>query len=339
MKPSPQALPGLLKRLDPATILVLCFGPDEALARERAAQFGAQTGVARDDPFARVDLSADAVAADPARLADEACALGLMTPRKLITVSDASDALVGGVEALLANPHAANLVVMTAGDLGKRSALRLAVEAAPRALAVACYADDDRGMRSLIETEARALGLGLDRAAVDQLLRVTGNARDIARAELEKLSLYVGRGPVSVDAIEAVCADDGDSAIDRLVNAVADLKPAEAARQLRQLFAEGEAAIALLRALARRFWQLREARGAIDDGQPPEAAIKALRPPVFWKDVRPVTAQAQRWSLAACDHALAQLLEIERAIKQSGSVGDLLAEQGLLALATPRSAR
>lgn len=333
MKPSPQQLSGLLKALDPSIVAVLCFGPDESLVRERARLFGRQVATDLDDPFAVVDLSASVVADDTARLSDEASAIGLMVQRKLIRIADAADAMTPAVETCLDNPNVANLTVLQAGELPATSKLRKLMEAHPRALAVACYPEDGARLEQWLDAAAAERGLRLERAARDALLAYGGGARDILRSELDKLDLYTGGGSVTLDDVAAVCADRGEAAFDSLVNAVAGGRLAEAVAQLQRLQAEGEAGIAMLRALLRRIWQLREVRLGMARGAGAEAAVKALRPPVFWKDTAAVTAQAGAWTLEKLDRACRLLLETERAIKQSGSAGDLLAEHALLVLA------
>lgn len=333
MKPTPQQLSALLKALDAATIAVLCFGPDEGLVRDRAGSFAQQVVADLTDPFSVVDLSAGTLADDPARLSDEASAIGLMAPRKLIRIADVTDAMTPAFEACLENPSAANLVVLQAGELPATSKLRKLAEAHPRALAVACYPEEGARLEQWLEAAATERGLRLERAARDALLAYGGAARDILRSELDKLDLYTGGGSVTRDDVEAVCADRGEAAFDTLVNAVASGRLAETTAQLNRLLAEGEAGIALLRAILRRIWQLREVRIGMARGASAEAAVKALRPPVFWKDVSAVTAQAGAWTTDKLDRACQLLLETERAIKQSGSAGDVLAEHLVLVLA------
>lgn len=333
MKPSSQQLNGLLKALDPSTVAVLCFGPDESLVRERAKLFARQVAADPSDPFAVVDLSAGVLTDDPARLSDEASAIGLMTPRKLIRIADAVDAMTPAVETCLDNPSATNLMVLQAGELSASSKLRKLMEAHPRALAVVCYPEEGGRLEQWLDTEAAARGLRLERAARDALLAYGGGARDVLRSELDKLDLYTGGGSVALDDVAAACADRGEAAFDTLVNAVASGRLAEATAQAQRLRAEGEAGIAMLRALLRRIWQLREVRLSMARGASADAAVKALRPPVFWKDAATVTAQASGWTLEKLDRACLLLLETERTIKQPGSAGDLLAEHALLVLA------
>lgn len=339
MKPGPAQIQAALKRLDPGIRLVHIFGPDEALVRERARIFGKQVVEDPSDPFLVVDFDGKAVADDDAKLADEAASLPMLGGRKLIRITGLADGGLKAVESLLDSETAENLVVAISGDLPKTSKLRKLTEAHPRALAIACYAEEGARLTSFLAQEAQARGLELDRDAIELLARAVGAERDIARNELDKLALYTGGGRVTFEHLEAVGADFGQSSYDKLINAVLGGNPVEAARQIDRMAEEGEAGIALLRAVSRRLWQLMQVRTLMADGQSVETAIGALRPPVFWKEKDTLAAQARRWSQERVRAALNRLLVAERDIKSSGSAGDVIAHQSLMALAAAGNGR
>ena len=83
MKLTGQAIEKFLSRPDPAVRAVVVFGGDEGLVRERAAQLGRTVVPDLNDPFQVTVLTNDAVASDPALLADEACSMSLMGGRRL----------------------------------------------------------------------------------------------------------------------------------------------------------------------------------------------------------------------------------------------------------------
>src|SRR3954470_24127354 len=64
-------------RPDPARALVLVFGPDAGLVSERVDAIVRASVDDPNDPFALVRLDGDTLAADPARLADEALTVPL----------------------------------------------------------------------------------------------------------------------------------------------------------------------------------------------------------------------------------------------------------------------
>ena len=67
-----------VKAPDPKARVILVYGPDDGLVRERAAAMGKTVVADLNDPFNAVTLDAGQLADDPARLMDEALAMSMM---------------------------------------------------------------------------------------------------------------------------------------------------------------------------------------------------------------------------------------------------------------------
>ena len=115
-----------LQRLDPAWRVILLYGPDNGLVSERAALIARAAVDDPSDAFQLIRMDGDAVAGDPARLADEANTIGLFGSRRALRVSASARSLLTAVEPLLARPSDDALVVIEAGELQKSNPLRLA---------------------------------------------------------------------------------------------------------------------------------------------------------------------------------------------------------------------
>src|ERR1700739_731047 len=75
-----------LARPDPARPIVLLYGPDAGLVRERADALIATAVDDPNDPFSLVKLDGDELAAEPSRLVDEALTVPLFGGRRAIRV-------------------------------------------------------------------------------------------------------------------------------------------------------------------------------------------------------------------------------------------------------------
>src|SRR5438067_1145495 len=117
MKVSSGQVESFLRRPDPKIRAVLLYGPDAGLVRERAEALGRTVCPDLRDAFGVADLAAATVAADPARLADEAAQISLMGGRRLVRVRDAGDGLATTFGRYLADPRGDSLIVAEAGDL------------------------------------------------------------------------------------------------------------------------------------------------------------------------------------------------------------------------------
>ena len=164
-------------RPDPARPVVLVFGPDSGLVSERVNALVKASVDDVNDPFSLVRLDGDELAADPARLVDEASTVPLFGGRRGIWVKAGGRDFAASLEALLAVPIRDCRIVIEAGDLRRTAALRSICERAPKVAAIACYADTERDLGRLIDEELRSAGLAIAEDARAALLPLLGGDR------------------------------------------------------------------------------------------------------------------------------------------------------------------
>ncbi len=335
MKISPRDAAAFLESPDPAVRAILVYGPDAGLVRERVETL--VKGAAEDlgDPFRVADFSAKELLDDPARLADEAAALSLTGGRRAVRLRQADDDLAPLFRGFLAPasdfPGDA-LIVVEAGDLAARSALRKAFESAKAGAALACYRDDARSLGTVIRETLREFGHQATPDALAYLSAYLGGDRQLSRRELEKLALYKGAesGPIELADAQACVGDSAALSLDDLAFAVAGGAAAEAERALARSLQEGVQPVSALRAVSRHFQRLHLVAGLVDGGLPLDDAVKRLRPPLFWKHTPAFRAQAAAWSLGSLARALGRLLEAESDCKRSGAPEATLCARALL---------
>ena len=147
----------------------------------------------------------------------------MFSGRRLLWVRNAQGqkALADDVKALCAEPSTDATILIEAGDLKKRLALRTAVEAAKTALALPCYMDDAGAVDSVIDDELSKAGLTIDQEARALLKRNLGGDRMATRAEVAKLALYaLGQREISADDVRALTGDVSAVSVDLAVDAV-----------------------------------------------------------------------------------------------------------------------
>ena len=320
----------------------LVFGPDEGLVRERAEALARTVCPDLRDPFRVADLGAQALADDPARLADEAAAIAMTGGQRVVRVRGfaglhaATSAKLGRLLAeFIDDPPGDALVVIEAGELDGRSALRKAFDAAGNAAAIACYADEGEALAKLVRAALAAEKVRAGDETVDWLVARFGGDRGVIRSELAKLALYVGAGnEATLDDARAVVGDVGEPELDATIRAAAEGEAATLAAALARLADAGTSPIMTLRAAQRHFARLRAAAEFVDEGLDPRAALGRLRPPVFWKEQDSMLRQLRRWPVRRARQAAAILLDAEIAAKSGGGVpADLVVERALFRVA------
>src|SRR3979490_2203870 len=215
-----------LARPDPGRPIILLYGPDAGLVRERADALLASAVDDSNDPFSMVRLDGDELSAEPSRLVDEALTIPLFGGRRAIRVRAGSRDFVTGVDTLAETPLKDCRIVIEAGELRPESPLRKACERAKTAVAIACYPDGERDLARLIDEELRPSNLRIATDARAVLTALLGGDRQASRNELRKLALYAhGEAEVSLDEVMAVGADASELKIDPIVDGAFAGKP------------------------------------------------------------------------------------------------------------------
>jgi DNA polymerase-3 subunit delta len=328
LKLDARRLPGFLR--DPgACRVVLIYGDDSGLIRDRAEALVRAVAGSLDDPFLVAELSRDS-AGD---LASEAASLPLTGGRRVVRLREATDSVAPAVKSIL-DGAAPALVVLEAGSLPPRSKLRALAESAPDAAAIACYPEDGAALEATIRAVLGELGATVQPDALAWLAGQLGADRASTRRELEKLALYAGPGGrVDLDAAMACVGDFAGLSLDDAVFAATEGDVALADRALEVAMGEGAAPVQVLRAALMHLQRLQRARAAMEDGVSVEEAMRALRPPVFFRRTGAFKRALALWSRAALDAATAAMNEAERQCKRTGLPDNVICRAALLTLA------
>src|ERR1700735_3329113 len=104
-----------LARPDPGRPIILLYGPDAGLVRERADALLASAVDDPTDPFSLVRLDGDELPAEPSRLVDEAMTIPLFGGRRAIRIRAGSRSFASGVDTLADAPLKDCRIVVQAG--------------------------------------------------------------------------------------------------------------------------------------------------------------------------------------------------------------------------------
>jgi DNA polymerase-3 subunit delta len=334
MKLQGAAIERFLAAPSPAVRAIVVFGPDEGLVRERAQQLGKQIVSDLNDPFRVAVLTAEALAAEPALLPDEASALSLMGGRRLIRIRDGSDKVTRAVTALLGSPTGDSLTVIEAGDLPTRSSLRKLTEDSPIAAAIPCYVEDEAGLARALAGQIAQAGKTIDEDALRLLAASLVGDRMAARGEVEKLILYMGEErSIGVPHVAATVADTAALDMDDVIGAAMAGDFAALDRSIDRVLGEGISGVGLLRMMQNHVRRLHLTRARVDAGAQVDRAMSSLFPPVFYKAKDNFAREVRRWPLERLAAALERLVEAEAKSKRTGADDALLAADALFAIA------
>ena len=319
-------------RPDPKRPIVLVFGPDAGLVRERVDAIVKASVDDAADPFGLARLEGDALADEPSRLVEEALTIPLFGGRRAVWVKAGSRNFAPAVEALLKAPPGADCrVVIEAGDLKRNAPLRALCEKSPLAAALPCYADGDRDLARLIDEEMRAVGLTIAADARALLVSQIGGDRRASRNEIRKLALYAyGKKTVDIDDVLAVVADASALALDAAIDAAFAGRAAETETHFAKARAAGTYPGVIVGVALRQIAQLHRARLAIEEGADASSAIASAMPGLHFRRKTLVEAALSAWSAARLEKIMAQFAEASLETRRRPALAEAVAQRALM---------
>jgi DNA polymerase-3 subunit delta len=327
-----------MKSPPPRLAAALFFGSDPGLVSERSMVL-ARALAARENPPGEVLRLDDAeLDEDQGRLETELQMRPMFASRRIVRAIAGRRISAQLLKPLLAAPFE-GLLVVEAGNLKTDDALRALFEKSENCFAVACYPDAAADIDGLIAEVLSSFSLTIEGDARALLQSRLGADRALSRAEIEKLALHsLGKQVITLDDVESVVGDAADLALERIAEAAAEGQTATAMTDFGRALASGESAQAIILVTQRYFLKLHKVRSDVDSGQRLDDALKAMRPPIFFKQRDAFARQIRNWPRPQLDKALRRIAETAKSARLSNRLEDLYAERLLLALASMAAA-
>jgi DNA polymerase-3 subunit delta len=169
--------------------------------------------------------------------------------------------------------------------------------------------------------EAARLGITLDGAGAQVLIRQVGERQQRLLRELEKLALEHGEGArIGVEEVEAAVASSAERQVWGLVDAMVARDGPAATRAFLQLRAQGEALPRLVPLMARRLRDVLAIATRLEAGESPAQVKESLRMSPWMADRR--IKEARGTDAAALRRALEALADLEVASRGMSELSD-----------------
>ncbi|RKQ69446.1 DNA polymerase III delta subunit [Litorimonas taeanensis] len=323
---------------------VLLFGPDRGLVKARSLALSKVFMPNADDAFGTTILTADDLSGDPARLADEMSALSLLGDDRLVRLRLDHERNGAAISKLIkqfdTEPEKAEAkLIIEAGDMTPRSAIRKACEASAHFAAIGCYAASARDIAELAKSKLAEHNISLMPDALDLWVPLLEGDHALALGEIEKMALYKGYGKfegasVTVADIRAIAAGGQSASIDMIVMQTLSGAIEEADASYRRAMAGKLNPVGILIGLQRHLLRLIEASMAMDGGNNVGQAMRSLRPPVFSMQEDMFKRHLSLWPQSMLRRALTQSQKAEREIKTAAAPAEAIMGRLILALAS-----
>ena len=319
---------------DPRQPIVLVYGPDSGLVRERVDALVKSSVDDPNDPFTFVRIEGEDLAGNPSRLVEEAHTVPLFGGRRAVLVKAGNRNIASAVEPVIATPSNECRVIIEAGDLKKSSPLRAMVEKAKVAAALPCYVDNSAALGRLIDDEMREAGLAIAPDARTTLLGLLGGDRLASRNEIRKLAMYAkGQARVELVDVMAVVADASALALDGVIDAAFAGRTNEVESEFGKARAGGSSPAAIISAAIRQVTNLHKMKLAVEAGDSIEFAMKRGAPPVHFTRERKVGDALRVFTPARLLRAMELLATASLDARRNAPLAEAIAQRTLLTIA------
>jgi DNA polymerase III subunit delta len=285
---------------------------------------------------------------DISAILGQAQTMPMLAPQQVIFVSEAEawerlgddsrDALVKQISEYLDNPAPFTILVFEATALDQR--MRLAKMFAEKTVTVSVELSSDPGERALLAVPmsiemARELGSTLERDAAEELCDLLNGDLAAIRTEVEKLSAYAGdRNKITRADVDLLVISSQKYEVWDMADMLAERKPAQALEFLDSLLRAGEAAPAMLGALAWMYRKLLEAQELPPGTNGYQAAGRLkMRADAAERAMQ----RSRKFPRAQLTNGLAALYEADNRLKFGGSSQRAVMEFLVTQLASPNA--
>lgn len=323
-----------LARPDPARPIILLYGPDAGLIRERADALMASAVDDPSDPFSLVRMDGDELAGEPSRLVDEAMTVPLFGGRRAIRIRAGSRNFASGIDTLAGMSPKDCRIVIEAGELRPEAPLRKVCERAKTAVAIACYADTERDLARLIDDELRTSNLRIAPDARAALTSLLGGDRQASRNEIRKLTLYAhGQSEITLDDVVAIVTDASGLALDPIVDNAFAGRAAEVETAFTKAMAAGIYPGMIIMSAQRHAALLHKARLSVEEGRSEGDAVESGFPRLHFSRKSLVEVALRNASTERLVRIIAQLAEAAFDMRKQSTLAEVIAQRALLAIA------
>ena len=314
----------LSRKLKAANGIVI-HGADEAavnlLARQATKHLGGEPQ--------RLDVAA--CKSSPGEFLDRFLSLSMFGDRETLLLDDADENCLKFLEPAFAHATLGNFVVVLSSALGKTSKLRMAAEESALFACLAVYEEDFVKLQARIRKLLMEKGLVWGTDAEEEFYSAVGDDRALVAGEAEKLALYAhGKNDVSAGDVRAICGDTAEFDADDLTDAIlsgdlqlTDHVGSSMGSEIRSFFPLFQLHIAKLQNLV----------VDMERGMNADSAVRAAKPPIFFKRKPAIMNQLKSLSLQSLIDIQVAIQETILLSRKNAELSDAINNRALLAIA------
>lgn len=303
---------------------ILLYGPDLGLVSDHCDKIirkAIDTDLATAS-LNKIKLQYKEVCANPSILIEELMSMSFFGNKKIVIIENVEGILPKALQEILED-NKDNIIVFKAQELPSSSNIRKFFETKKNMAALPCYIDSSIAIKQLILKFLKEHNLELeDPSVIDEISEMLKGDRKAIESEMKKIALYYNnqnKERIRVPSKELFSILSTDYLLleyDSLLNSIIANDSAKFQQLISQMLSSGENIITILRNISSFFIKLLKAKTIIEKRNLPiDTALKAVTPPVFFKQVPIFKKALNKYSIPSILRILNQLTEIEKNCK------------------------
>ena len=208
-------------------------------------------------------------------------------------------------------------IYLFADILDKKSSLRNYFEKSKNCAAVACYADNEIGIKKIILNDLRSYE-GLSAYNINLIIDNSNLDRSKLRNELQKIKTYFNEKKIETEKLEELLNTKINEDFNILKDEALKGNKIKTNKLLSDTIMENEKNIFYISLINQRLNKLNEIYS--NNAENLDTAIEKLKPPIFWKDKNNFKDQARKWNKSKINTLLETTYNLEIDIKTKGTI-------------------
>ena len=315
---------------------VILYGPNTFVINDLYKKLS-KTLIDEDkEIFGSREFDAKEIIGDADSFYNEAQSFGLGADKKYIRINMGSSEAGGAILEFLKNDQEDVTLIVKAGILSPRSTLRKVAEKTDGVVIVPFYDDDTTSLVNFIADKTSENNFKISREASNEIITLTGLERGRVNDSINNLMLFLdspGKGEINIDDVRLVLFDTNQNQINELCANVCLGRIEDSQKILSRLFLQGVTPPQFVAALLGHFQKIHSTGLRVLSGVPISAAIKEIKPPIFFKEVKGFQNQVENWGVKKAERALELLVETDLKTKTFSGLGHSIIGDIVLRLA------
>ena len=261
-------------------------------------------------------LEQESLIKDNSLLVNEIDNLSLFNKPKSFVLNQVNDKILELVEEIIPKIKEEKIFLF-AEILDKKSKLRNFFEKSNICAAVACYEDNEIGVKKIIMSKLKSFK-GLTPHNINLIADNSNMDRAKLNNELNKIRLFFADKNVDTEKLELLLNIKENENFNNLKDEALMGNKNKTNKLLSETLIDTDKIIFYLNIISKRFEKIYEIKNS--EGATLESKINNLKPPIFWKDKPNFIVQTKRWSREKIKCFQEKTYELEIKIKSNSTI-------------------